>query len=740
MTHEELLAQARKHWVECSSDPIERENRDRGKQDAKFSAGGDDGAQWHPEVWAERHTPGRLRPCITVNKMGAFLHQVENEVRQNKIAIRISPVDSGIDKDTAAVDQGLVRHIENDSAADAAGHAALVEATRSGLGGLKVVSKYCSDDSFDQKLSIEHIPDAISRLWWDPYSKKPDRTDANYMFEVERISREAFKAQYPDSHTVAVNFFDDLPQAEGWISSDDVLIANYWYFEPRKRKLIYLEATGETVFEDEVKDLGLEQVKIGREREVMQRVLKCAKLNGNEILEESEWPGEIIPLVPVVGEEIMVEGKLKRYSLIHFAKDSQRLFNYYRSGEAEMVGLAPKAPYIGVEGQFEGHEREWKTANMISYAYLEYKNTSLNGTPAPPPQRAQFNPQIEALSIGAMQSNDDMQGSIGIFDASLGKKSNETSGRAILARQAEGDLANLHFIDNLKRAKTVLGLIIVGAKNKFYDTPRMVEILGEDMKPKVVKINAEYVDENGRKRHYRVADTKYNVTVSTGPSYTSARQEAFANMVDYVKAAPDLMPIIGDLIFRNSDMPGADQIADRLNKALPPNLQDDENGPAQIPPAAKAQMDQMAQTVEQLTAALDEATEQINSKKLEIESKERIENLKAKVALITTEAKIGSAEAIALLREEIATIRDRQQLLHADQTVEAEHEHSTQTQLRDQAHADNTLRATQQHERESQETAAIQARESQEADHEQAQKLVKMQPKPAAKPAAKKKD
>ena len=313
MTKEDLLEQARCHWAEATSDSNERRNRDRGREDAKFSAGGDDGTQWNPEIWADRHTAGRVRPCITINKMEAFLHQVENEVRQNKVAIQISPVDSGIDKDTAEVDQGLIRHIENDSQADAASHAALVEACRSGLGALKVTAEYVGPDSFDQRLVIEHIPDAIERYWFDPYAKKVDRSDGRYAFEVERINREEFKAQYPDSDTVGANFFDGLPMAEGWISTDDVLVALYWYFDTRKRKLLYLEQTGQTVYEDELGDTDMTGVNVSRERDVLYKTVKCCKLNGCEILEETEFPGDLIPVVPVVGEEIMVDGQLHRY-------------------------------------------------------------------------------------------------------------------------------------------------------------------------------------------------------------------------------------------------------------------------------------------------------------------------------------------------------------------------------------------------------------------------------------------
>jgi hypothetical protein len=594
---------------------------------------------------------------------------VVNDGRQNKPAIRISPVDHGIDKDTADVMQGLVRHIEYSSDADVAYQNAFEYAVTCGFGAFRILTEYCDDQSFDQQIRIEPVADPLC-AYFDPLAKRPDRSDARYAFIVERMSRDEFKRRWPNAAASSSYFEGEHGEAAGWISDSSVQVAEYWYVEPKKRKLLLL-ATGEIVFEDE---LGAPQegVPVEREREAVTHVVKCAKINGIEVLEEDEWPGRYIPIVPVFGRELWVENKRKLFSLIRFARDPQQLYNYYKTAQAEAVMLAPKAPFIGVEGQFEGHENKWQTANLVNYAYLEYRPVSLNGQPAPPPQRNAYEPPIQALSVGAMQSADDIKATTAIFDASLGARSNETSGVAILQRQREGDTANFHFIDNLARAQKHVGRILLDLIPKIYDTDRWVRILGDDQKQRVVRVNASYRDEEGRQREYNLSAGKYDVTVSTGPSYATKRQEAFAMLTEFARSWPQLFQIAGDIVFRNSDIPGADELADRIRKTLPPQLAADDEGSQQLPPQAQAQLQALATQNQQLTEELNRVSQELQTRRLEIESRERIAALQTQARLIETEAKLGSSEALALLREEIAAIARRLELLNADQPVAGE--------------------------------------------------------------------
>jgi hypothetical protein len=653
MKQEELLRQARARFREAAD--AEREIREEARKDLRFVAG----EQWPERVRREREIASR--PALTINRLPTFVGQIVNQMRRNKPSIKVAPVDSGTDPDTARVMQGLIRHIEYDSDAQVAYQTAFEYAATCGFGAFRILTDYVSDDSFDQEIRIEAIADPFS-VYFDPLAKRPDRSDARYCFVVERISREEYKERWPNSEASATDFYGgELAHAEGWITDDTVQVAEYWYIETRKRRLVVL-SNGEIVFADEV-DLGvLEQmgVTVMHEREVRARSVRCIKTNGVEVLEEYDWPGRWIPIVPVLGKELYVEGRRKLLSLVRFARDPQQLYNFYKTAQAEAVMLAPKAPYIGAEGQFEGHEEQWRTANLVNYAYLEYKPLTVNGQPVGPPQRNNYEPPIQALSVGALQAADDIKATTGIFDPSLGAQSNETSGRAILARQEQANTSNFHFDDNLQRAQRHAGRILLDLIPRIYDTPRWVRIIGEDEAQRVVQVNALYRDEDGKVRRYDLGAGKYDVTVTTGPSFATRRQEAFAALTELARAYPQLLQIAGDIVFRNSDVPGADELAARLKKTLPPELaEEDKPGAKDIPPEVAGQMKALAEQNQQLAAELNRLTDLLASKRLELESRERIEALRVQADLIKTEAQLSSREGIELLRQEIAAIHRR---------------------------------------------------------------------------------
>lgn len=649
MSKDEILRLARKRYQEAvdAESPMRLEE----EEDFRFISG---------DQWAEEDKQARKlarRPALTVNKLPGFVAQVVNDARQNKPATRVSPVDDKGDKDTADVINGLIRHIEHDSDANIARETAFESAVISGFGAYRILTEYCDDDDDSdddtQQIKIKAIPDSFS-VKVDPHSVEATREDAEYVFVVAPLmSRDEFKSRWPNSEAVGANFFDGMDDHAGdWISSDSVRVAEYWYIEKTP----------------------------GKKRP--KKTVHCAIINGCEVLEEYTFPGKYIPIVIVIGKELRFAGQHVRHGLVRFARDPQRLYNYYKTAQAEVIGLSPKAPFIGVTGQFENHESKWQTANMVNHAYLEYNPVSIAGEPAPPPQRNNFEPPVQALSIGALQASDDIKATTSIYDASLGNKSNETSGVAIQRRQVEGDTANFHFIDNLERAQKHEARIILGLIPHIYDTERTVRIIGEDETQKVVTLNAQYVDrETGKPRLYNVTTGKYDVVIKTGPSYTTKRQEAFAMLTEFGRAYPQLLELAGDLVFRNSDIPGGDVIADRLKKALPPELAADEKDEnAQVPPQVQAQLKAMSQMVEQLSAALNEATSAIETKTLELESRERIANTQVQAKLASDLAKVGSTEAIEELRQTLSVIQQHLEGLRHEREMEAQAQQAQQEQ------------------------------------------------------------
>lgn len=657
---DELLQRIRARWRECTSDSAERENRQRGRDDAAFAAG----KQWREEDLRQRELDGR--PSLIFNKMTGFLHMVENEQRRNRISIVVDPVDDGIDKDTAKIDQGLIRYIQYNSKSEMAVQAAFVEACRAGLGAIKLVGQYAPRSMY-QDLYIEQIPDAINHVWWDPFAKLLDRTDGRYVFESVILPKERFKTLYPKAEVISDNVIDEQygNRDDDWITMDGIRVANYYEVQESEETLFAL-ADGRGVYRDELQ----KEDEIVGERPDMRKRVMIYTTNGYEILDETEWKGSTIPVWPVCGEETFSEGRRERFSLIHFAKDPQRLYNYYRSNEAEAIGLAPKAPYVMAEGQDEGYEQQWATANRKSYSALKYNPKTIGGQLLPPPQRNVAEPAIQALSLGAAQAADDAKTAVSIYDASLGARSNETSGTAIESRKEQTGLANLHFPDNLATALAACGKAIVEVKPFYYDTDRQIRILGEDEVQSIVRINAPFVDDKGKPKFYDLTSSRYDVRVSTGPSYQTQRKEAWANLTEWGRVWPQLFEVAGDKIFRFSDIPGADEIADRLKKTIDPSITEENDGQGEIPPQVQAQVQALQQLVEQLTAALNQATDEAAIKKAEIDSKERIANLEAMTKVAIEEARLGSTEAIEELRQTLTIMKQQLDAIRAERERE----------------------------------------------------------------------
>jgi len=402
--------------------------------------------------------------------------------------------------------------------------------------------------------------------------------------------------------------------------------------------------------------------RIEREDEI--RHVKMCRLNGVEILDETKWKGQWIPILAVLGEEMYIENKRYLFSLIRFARDPQKLYNFYRSSEAETVMLGTKAPWVGVKGAFK--DPRWATANTVPWAYLEYEPLDIAGNPVPMPQRNVFEPPIQALSIGAAQASDDIKATTNVYDASLGSQANETSGIALQRRQGQMELSNFHFVDNLNRAILQCGVILCDLIPKIYDTPRQVRILGEDMAEEIVQVNQQFQDAYNQPQCYDLANGKYDVRLKIGPSFKTQQQETAAQVTELSRNFPQLMTVAGDIVFDNLNFAGAEKIAERLRRAMPPNLTEDSGKkPAEMLAQQNAQQ---AQQIEQLTAALNKLSDDVRAKRIESESSMEIEKmkiessdrqaaLKAQVDLVKLESSLTSTENIALLRQQVVMLQ-----------------------------------------------------------------------------------
>lgn len=641
--------------------------REDALEDLKFLAG----EQWDAGIKGLRDSQGR--PALTVNRLPQFVRQVTNEQRQSKPAITVSPVDSGSDVRTAEVLQGVIRNIEYSSNADSAYATGGSSAAITGLGYWDVFAEYEDENSFDQKLGIRRISNPLSVVM-DPGAKEVAGDDARWAILSANLSDGEWKSKFPGREMpTSTGWKGTGDSAADWVSKDGVRIHEYRYITDTPDTLIEVPAgffpdapEGTTVLKSEMKPEGIELLmKAGANKRSTTRRKACwAKIAGDEVVEKGEFAGRYLQVVRVVGTELEIDGATIYEGVIRHARDTQRMLNYFVSAEAEAIALAPKAPFIAAEGQIEGYEGVWENANQKPVSVLPYKPASLNGSLVPPPQRVQAEANVSAITNARMQAADDLKAVTGIYDGQLGARSNETSGRAILARQSQGQTANFHFQDNLAMGIRLTGRILIDLIPKVYSGPRTLRILGEDSKHEMVPVNGadgEFRGEPANTEEGPVIQLdagRYDVAVSMGPSYQSRRQEASAQLLELVRVNPMVGQVAGDVIVANMDIPGGAEIAKRIAKTLPPEIRppDDKTPPPQVLAQQLAQSQQM---IQQMSQALNQAQDEHDRNAQDNEAKERIELIKVHADLVKTAATLESTQHIAMLKTEAAVVAKR---------------------------------------------------------------------------------
>ena len=583
-------------------------NRQEALEDLKFGAGD----QWPVELQNSRNLESR--PVITVNKVDNYCRQVSNQQRQQRPRIKVHATNTHEDMVDAQTISGIIRHIEVNSNADHAYDNAFEYAVRMGWGYMRVRTDYISEDSFDQEIYIDPVDNPFT-VYFDPNSVAPDGSDADRCLITTMMLKEEFRKLYPDADDGGTSFTQrgtGDSQSE-WITKEDIRLAEY-YYTVREKATLYLLSDGSATFADD-KDffnrLAAYGITVVDKRDSFKKTIKYCKMTAVEVLEERDWAGKYIPIVPVYGRHIVIGDKRKKFGMIRYAKDPQRMYNFWQTSITEGVALAPKAKWLLAEGQDEGHENDWSNANIKSFPLLRYKQTDIDGRPAPPPTRLQPEPPQAGIMAAAMGVDNDIKAIMGVFDpAQLGQ--GNISGKALNGQQQQVDLTNFDYYDNLTRSISHIGKICLDLIPKIYDTERVMRIIGDDGKPELLTINQR--DSVGRVLN-DISVGQYDVVMETGPGYNSKRQEAVDNMLPLLSAAPELMQVAGDLVFRNMDWPGADIIADRLAASNPMAQIDDKS---KVPPQVQMQLAMSQKQIQELTQAL-QARDMLLKNRMDVE-------------------------------------------------------------------------------------------------------------------------
>ncbi|CAB4153104.1 Phage P22-like portal protein [uncultured Caudovirales phage] len=598
--------------------------REQAIADTRFVMGDSDNQwQWPEDVYTSRAAVSG-KPCLTINVTAQHCNQIINAIRQNRPSAKISPVDGEADKKTALILGGMLRSIQAYSNADTAHDTAAEHAVYGGEGYWRVLTEYESDESFDQVITIKPLVNP-QLVYIDPDAIEPDRSDAKWGMIFEDMGKDQFREEYPD-----LDMSSWVEDPNGWNSADRVRIAEYFYCESEEDTLIKLQDSsivrvselpeGVKIYGESLVSSDGQQVAIVAKRKTTKKVWYWCKLIGGEDkpTDKRVWPGQYLPIITVVGKELNVNGEIVRKGVVRDLKDSGRMVNYSYSAAVETLALQSKVPYMASAEAISGFEDIWGSANIENRAYLPYNERDMEGNALSMPQR-QAPAMMATAQVQMLQlSTEQMRASSGQQNANFGIKSEAQSGVGIQRLKAQGEIATFHFPDNLARALKYEARVILDLIPKVYDTRRVVRILGLDGKETAAVINPEMESPHEEldnvdgdiKEAFNPLVGRYDVAIDTGPSYQTQRQEAADTLTELTTRNPQLMQMAGDLIMRSYDFPMADEVADRLAKALPPDLQD-HKGNQDMPPEVKQAMDQMGQQMDMLTKELHDSADKI---------------------------------------------------------------------------------------------------------------------------------
>jgi hypothetical protein len=601
---QDLVREVRENIEECYL--FERDNRREAALDLQFLAGD----QWPAAVKTAR---GTTRPMLTINQLPQFVRQVTNPTRQADIAIKVSPVDDTSDPELAKIYNGLIKQIEYQSTAKSVYVTGNEHQTGCGIGWWQIVTQYVDDAVFDQEIRLKEIKNPLA-VFCDAAAVEPCREDAGWMAVVETWPRRKFQRKYPKAAIADVDTPDVAPSDNSiiWANADFVLVACYYKRVPETRMLALLES-GATI------DItGKGEAELGQidQADPIQgtRECECYKVckylvTGQDVLEGPiEWAGKYIPLIPVIGAETPLKNNSLRYGVVRFARDPQQMANFYATAKAEAIALAPKAPYVATQKQIGPFKAMWDTLNTENRPYLLYAH---DPEAAGPPKREHPPEMPQALAEGELSAIDAMKRTTGVYDASLGARSNETSGIAIARREDQGDNANSHFADNLVHSLVHTGRCLIDLIPKIYDNQRTQRLLADNGEEFKVTINQQVMSDDGAPVLVNdLSAGRFDVRVTVGRSYATQRIEALNSMVEFAKSLPPQAQLLFlDLIVKSSDWPGAEEISKRLRSLVPAEAladPDDPNAP-QPPgpmddPSVVAQLEKLAAEIDKLRA------------------------------------------------------------------------------------------------------------------------------------------
>lgn len=620
MNKEKILGEAKERFRRCQS--RESNARNNWKSDLAFGYGDDtNNFQWDDGALDTRTAQGK--PTFTVNRTKNYCYQILNDCLQNKAQIEVRAVGGGATYQAAQVMEGIVRHIEYISNAQAAYEKAAHDMIFGGIGYFRIVTDYASDEDFSQEIYIRRVPDALS-VYLDPHIQQFDGSDAQYAFVFSDMDVDEFKASYPRYKDLIASMPLGLEDWDAdWMREDRIRVAEYFRVTYQEDTLHHLP-DGSVARESDVEDPRDMRALSLNSRTVRKPQVEWYLIAGNTIVDTTIWPGRYIPICRVVGTETEIEGELDRAGHVRGLRSPQVSYNYYTSAGIEFVALQVKSPFIADVKSIENLEEYWRDANIKNFSVLPYNGISDDGNPLEQPKRVDPPQYAGAFLDGMKIAASEMEMTSGQPPAAMGDTSNERSGKAVLERQRGAAQQTYHFIDHLSQALRFAGKIIIDLIPKIYDVPKVMKIVQPDGQFQTIQI-----DPNGQQAHQQVQALDiesfdpqqvamifapgvgtYDVVAEVGPQYTTRRQEFVSAMMDMMAENPQLSMLCGDLVFSNLDFPGAQDVAQRMRRVL-----------AATNPAAVDNQDPQIQELQKQLAVQHQMMDQMHQEMMQAKSK-----------------------------------------------------------------------------------------------------------------------
>jgi hypothetical protein len=674
---EELISKSLKRFKITAES--ESESRRQALEDLRFSIGT---GQWDEAVKTNREIEGK--PCLTINRAPAFLRQYTGEERQHRPAMLVSPVGNGADVDTAKIHQGVLRHIEVVSTADVTYDNSYDMGMRIGWCPWRVKVDYVNEMSFDQEPRIEPIENPFA-VYLSPV-RRADGTDPLWGHVVTDYSKDEYEAEFGadlEKQGVKLHFPTSQGNAEpDWVTKDGARVAEYWWVELEPAILCQFE-DGHTELKKEIAEE--DKPFIVRERDTVTRKVCCVIHDAMRVLKRYDYLGKYLPFPEFNGVRLNVNGKIYRAGMVRDYRDAQRIYDFMVTRAVEQVDMVSKDPLWVPDANAQWGE-DYRQLNRKNFSHLYYKAYDEQGKQLPQPARAGREAPIQAMAEIIKQADYDMKAVIGIYGPSLGEESGnaQESGFAIMSRQQQSDTGAVAWHDNLNRAITWQGRILLDLWPKLIPEARVQRIINPDDSVKhAVVFNSQNSDPQeaiaqlnaamGLKKAYDVGVGNYDITLSTGPMYKAARQEAFRAMTAVISENPEMLPMLGDIWAKNADFPDADVLAARFKKMLPPQLQDESADDAQSKLLAmQSQLAALSQQHDLMVQELNRASDTIRTKRLDLESRERIALWNNWTQLMMQRLKSHDAAAQSLMDAQLEAIQQRMVGLHESMSIDQE--------------------------------------------------------------------